>query len=127
MHRPISFFQPSGARHDIRGQDSFSYPTVARSALGLGLQALLGGVPLGPAPVPQPAFFPTQPSWAWNAGQPSPDPASLMPLPNTRPLIRLFQRADVPKQSSKPAIRKAAKGLTLGCGLFSEKDKLGVD
>lgn len=94
---------------------------------GLGCRPCKGGVPLGPAPVPQPAFFPTQPSWAWNAGQPSPDPASLMPLPNTRPLIRLFQRADVPKQSSKPAIRKAAKGLTLGCGLFGEKDKLGVD
>lgn len=54
MHRPISFFQPSGARHDIRGQDSFSYPTVARSALGLGLQALLrrgtpGSSPCAPA------------------------------------------------------------------------------
>lgn len=100
----------------MKSEDRIHFPIPLWLGLpwGLGCKPYKEGGPLGPASVPQPAFSPTQPSWAWNAGQPSPDPASLMPLPNTRPLIRLFQRADVPKQSSKPAIRKAAKGLTLG-------------
>ena len=63
----------------------------------------------------QPTFSPVglpQPNAGLKARQPSPEPASLMPQPNTRPLIGLFQRTSVPKQRSKPAIRRAAKGLT---------------
>lgn len=63
----------------------------------------------------KPTFSPVglpQPNVALRARQPSPEPASLMPQPNTKPIIGLFQGTSVPKQSCKPAIRRAAKGLT---------------
>lgn len=82
---------------------------------------------LGPS-LPSPPWGPAGPAWAWNAGQPSPDPASLMPLPNTRPLIRVFQTANVPKWGSRPAIRRAAKSLTFsGLWAFQWEDKFGLD
>lgn len=94
---------------------------VARSALGLGLQAPCRRETPGNHLCAPASILPcgaSSPAWAWKARQPSLEPAALMPLPNTRPLMGLFWRTGVPKQSSKPAIRKAAKGLTFS-GLWA--------
>lgn len=94
---PFCFSSLLGLSMEQEGRIHFATPTVTRFALGQGSQA--------PGRIGVPGTSPCAPAFLPLCGfQPSPEPAFLMLLPNTRPLIGLFQRSDVPKQSSRPEL-----------------------